>query len=91
VIDRSDEGRYVIEENGSVAELVYRKLGNRLTLVHTGVPDEMSGKGVASALVEAAVGDASRQGLTVVPRCPYVRKWLREHPEAAHSVSVDWH
>jgi len=26
----------------------------------------------------------------VVPLCPFARRWLEQHPEAAATVNVDW-
>jgi len=69
---------------------VYRRNGDRLILVHTGVPAELAGRGVGGQLVRAAVERAAAEGLTVVPWCPYARKWLEDHPDAAAAVTVDW-
>jgi predicted GNAT family acetyltransferase len=85
-----DDNRFFVVEDGVVAELVYEVDGDRLTLVHVGVPDEQSGKGIASALVAAAIEWARIEGLTVVPRCPFARKWLREHADDTADVTIDW-
>ena len=90
VIDDAVGHRFIIEADGQVAELVYRLDGKQLTLVHTGVPEKIGGRGIAGRLVAAAFGRAVAEGLTVVPLCPYVRSWLRDHPEAAGSVRSDW-
>jgi predicted GNAT family acetyltransferase len=52
-----------------LAELVYRRSGSRLVLVHTGVPRALEGRGVGGALIRAAVAKAAAEGLTVVPLC----------------------
>ena len=36
----------------------------------------------------AAVEVAERDGLTIVPTCPFARAWLRRHPEEAARVSI---
>jgi len=90
VIDDSFGHRFIIELDGHVAELVYRLDRKQLTLVHTGVPDELRGRRLAARLVAAAFERAAAEGLTVVPLCPYVRSWLQDHPEAAASVRSDW-
>ncbi|MGO8864235.1 MAG: GNAT family N-acetyltransferase [Acidimicrobiales bacterium] len=84
------EHRFVVEQDGAVAELVYEVDGHRLVLVHTGVPDVLGGRGVGSALVEAAVEWGAASNLTVVPSCPFARKWLEDHPDAASAVAIDW-
>jgi predicted GNAT family acetyltransferase len=90
VVDRPDESRFVVEADGETAELTYKLHDRRFTLVHTGVPDAIGGRGIAGALVRAAVARAAAEGLTIVPRCPYARRWLREHPGDAARVTVEW-
>jgi predicted GNAT family acetyltransferase len=86
-----DPGRHVFEyrAGGSVAELVYRRRGERMVLLHTGVPDALEGHGVGGRLVRAAVGYAAGEGLTVVPACPFARAWLGRHPDVAALVPID--
>jgi uncharacterized protein len=90
VVDEIKRHRLVIEQDGFTAELVYRVRGNRLILVHTGVPDAIAGRGIGQFLVRAAVGSARAERLTVVPWCPFARRWLRDHPEVTAGVTVDW-
>jgi len=90
VVDRHDEQRFVVELDGHTAELTYRLDGDRLTLIHTGVPDELEGQGIGSALVRGAVDRAAEDELTLVPRCAFARRWLTEHPDVASTVPIDW-
>lgn len=46
---------------------------------HTVVDDDFGGRGLAGALVRAALEDTRSRGLTVVPVCPYVRAWIPKH------------
>ena len=87
---RREGPRFVVREGDAVAELVVERAGDRLTLVHTGVPDALGGRGIGGSLVQAAVDWAAEEGLVVVPWCPFARRWLREHPEVAGRVTVDW-
>jgi predicted GNAT family acetyltransferase len=84
------EKRFLVTVDGTTAELVYRVHGDRLVLVHTGVPDELEGQGVGSALVAAAIDFAQEQGFIVEPRCPFARGWLERHPDDAQRVTIDW-
>jgi uncharacterized protein len=86
--DRVNE-RLVVREDGQVAELAYHRRGDRLSILHTGVPGSLEGKGIGSALVRAAVELAAADGLTLVPYCPFARQWLDGHPEVAAAVRVD--
>lgn len=89
VTDDTAHSRFLIVEDGSEAELVYRRNGGRLVLVHTGVPEEIGGRGIAGQLVHAAVERARAEGLTLAPVCPYANRWLRDHPGELSGVSVD--
>jgi predicted GNAT family acetyltransferase len=90
VTDDAAASRFEAEAEGHVAELTYRRRGQRLVLVHTGVPAELEGRGIGAALLTAAVDRAARDGLTVVPLCPFARSWLQRHPEIAARAAVDW-
>ena len=39
--------------------------------------------------VRAALDEARRQGLAVVPLCPYVAGWIRRHPEYAELLTPE--
>ena len=90
VIDNQAKSRFEADFGGSVAELLYRQNGNRLVLIHTEVPEQLEGHGIGGALVTAAIGRAVRDGMTVVPLCPFARGWLERHPEVASRVTIDW-
>ena len=90
VIDNTDASRFELRADGRLAELVYRIRGGRLVLVHTEVPVELEGRGIGGRLVTAAVDRAAREGLTLVPLCPFARDWLERHLEAASKAVIDW-
>src|ERR1700691_33095 len=90
VVRDSAHERLIWAQDGSEAELVYRRRGNRLFLIHTGVPDALAGHGSAGKLVQASLAWADVEHLTVVPICSYARRWLTEHPEAAPNVTIHW-
>jgi uncharacterized protein len=90
VEDDRPRHRFVVHEDGAVAELVYRTEPGRLILVHTGVPEALAGRGVGGRLVRTAVARAAADDLTVVPWCPFARRWLERHPDIADTVTIDW-
>jgi len=81
--DGKTRGRYVITIDGREAELTYSKLGDSGNVIadHTGVPEELGGRGLGSALVRHLVEDARSHGFKIVPLCPYVKAQYRKHPE----------
>ncbi|HSZ37334.1 MAG TPA: GNAT family N-acetyltransferase [Acidimicrobiales bacterium] len=90
VVDVPAEDRFVVKAEGMEAELVYRVSGNQIFLLHTEVPEALGGRGIAGQLVRASIRRAESDHLTVVPWCPYARRWLKEHPDEAGGVHVDF-
>ena len=54
---------------------------DHVDFVHTEVDPEYGGRGLAGMLAEFAIKDVQGRGKRIVPHCPYVRGWLRKHPE----------
>ena len=89
VRDNPDEQRYELLSDGElVGELVYRLRDSRITLLHTEVSPSVEGRGLGGRLVAGALDDIRARGLRVVPVCPFVRAYLRRHPDAADLVAV---
>ena len=74
-------GRIEIERDGKVAYLEYSLGGGVLELIHTEVPKELRGMGLASALAERALNWAREKGYKVDVICPFVREYISKHPE----------
>ena len=89
VTDNQAESRFELRVDGLLAELPYRRNGKRLVLIHTEVPRSLEGRGIGGKLVLAALDRARRDGLTIVPLCPFALSWLERHPDAARDVTVD--
>jgi predicted GNAT family acetyltransferase len=87
--DVPSERRFVYRDGDALAELQYELRGDRFFLLHTEVPNELSGRGLGGRLVRAAVDRAARDDLTIVPWCPFARQWLKEHPDVAGAVQID--
>jgi uncharacterized protein len=90
ITDNQADLRFELEADGHVAVLTYRRNGKRLVLIHTDVPTELEGHGFGGRLVWAAVDRAAREGLTLVPLCPFARGWLERHPDVAARATIDW-
>ena len=90
VVDDTSAEQFEVSVEGATAKLEYAVDGDRLLLLHTEVPEFFRGHGVGAELVEAALARAAKDGLTIVPWCPYARRWLKEHPERIGDVTVDF-
>jgi uncharacterized protein len=73
--------RFAADVPGGQAECVYRLGAGVMNIVHTEVPPLAEGRGIAAALVHAALAHAREQGLRVRASCSYVRAYMRRHPE----------
>jgi len=90
VTDNQERFRFEFYLDGKLAELQYRRNGKRLVLIHTEVPIELEGHGIGGTLITAAIDRAARDGMTVVPLCPFARDWLERHPDVAKRAAIDW-
>ncbi|MCB5204165.1 GNAT family N-acetyltransferase [Neorhizobium sp. T786] len=81
-------GRYVATVDGHEAEITYSRTSPALIIVdHTGVPDELRGKGVGQALAVHVVEDARRGGWKILPLCPFFRAQVERHPDWRDAIS----
>jgi predicted GNAT family acetyltransferase len=72
VQNEPDASRYALYKDGAIV------------FTHTVVDPEKRERGMASTLVQTALDDVrDNTGLRVIASCPYVRKWISEHPEYA--------
>lgn len=66
---------YRIDENGQVV------------LIHTEVPEEFSGQGLATRLAIGAFDLIRQSGRKVVLKCPFMSVFFEKHPEYADLVA----
>ena len=73
--------RFEVALDGDIARIDYRLADGVMRLVHTEVPPQHEGRGIAGALVRAALDHARSAGVRVLPRCSYVHSYMQRHPE----------
>ena len=84
VNDAPERSRYEITRDGEVLGFAaYQKTDQLVVFTHTEVGPSLEGQGVGGTLVRAALDDIRRQGLRVLPVCPFVHSWMVRHPEYA--------
>ena len=79
----SGKCRFSLQIDGQECVLDYRRSGSLMTITHTGVPDAVSGRGLAATLMTAALDFARAEGLKVNPACAYASAFMGKHPEYA--------
>lgn len=60
----------------------YQLSDQQITFIHTVVDDDHQGEGIAGDLARYALDDVAADGTRrVVAQCPYVKAWIKRHPE----------
>jgi predicted GNAT family acetyltransferase len=78
--------RFEAGDEAQPAHLDYRLREGVVDLIHTEVPGEYQGQGLAGKLASAALDWARATGRKVVPSCPYIRTYIGKHPEYADLI-----
>jgi predicted GNAT family acetyltransferase len=81
VRDNSEANRFEAVKDGHVSVLEYRRRPGEIVLIHTEVPEALRGHGIGNVLARRALAAAREEGLRIVVICPFVRAFLRRHPE----------
>jgi predicted GNAT family acetyltransferase len=90
VTDHPDRERYEIDVDGELGGFVqYHRAGDQIALIHTETDPKFRGHGLGGQLIAAVLDEARRDGLTVVPFCPFARSFIEGHPEYADLVPAD--
>jgi len=84
VADNPEQERYEIRADGEVAGFIqYHLRDGVIAFMHTETDPRFRGHGVAGRLVQSSLEAARERHRGVLPYCPYVRRWITEHPEYA--------
>lgn len=81
VVHDATAQQFRVESNGDTALLQYRRDPDSITFLHTEVPEAYRGRGIAQKLAQAGLDYARREGLDVIPLCPFVKSYIQRHPE----------
>ena len=91
IVNVPEAHRYELQLDGErIGELAYRQRKDRIAFTHTNVNPAYEGRGFGSRLAEAALADARRQGLAVVPLCPFIAWYIEQHPAHGALVAPDY-
>jgi len=81
VTRNDDAGRYEIHVGDVLAgysEFSIDEQG-RIVVPHTEIDPAFGGRGLGTELITRMLADIVRRGETIVPLCPFVRRYLRSH------------
>jgi predicted GNAT family acetyltransferase len=75
------QSQFELNLKEGLALISYELDSNVLSILHTEVPEEVEGHGVASELAKFALNYARENQLKVKNQCRFVQVYLRHHPE----------
>jgi uncharacterized protein len=78
---RPELSRFQATVEGRLSVADYRLSNGVMHMTHTAVPSALQGRGIAAAMVQAALEHARSQALRVNPLCSYVARYMQRHPE----------
>jgi predicted GNAT family acetyltransferase len=82
VVNNVAEHRFEVSSPEGLARLDYRyDSTGRLVLIHTEVPPQLAGRGLAGQIAHTALEFAKSNNLAIVPQCPYVQAYLERNPQ----------
>jgi uncharacterized protein len=94
VIRNDERSRYELHAGGSDGDAVagfaafQLSEGGRIAFTHTEIDKAFRGRGFGDIIASESLADAARRGETIVPLCPFIASYLKDH-EVAGAV-VDW-
>ena len=84
IADKPEAQRFEARRDGELVGFIdYRRMRDRLILVHTEVLPAFEGQGIAGAMARRVLGDARDRRDRVTIKCPYLRDFVTRHPEFA--------
>lgn len=91
ITNNEKEMQLEITVNDEKASLTYRYYKKDIAFMHTQVPEALEGKGIAGALAKAAFKYAEKLKKPVMVYCPFVGKWLQNHPEYKQQLDAEYY
>jgi predicted GNAT family acetyltransferase len=80
VSDNPAMSRFEMTSGDAIAFVEYRRAGDQIVLIHTEVPEALSGQGVGSKLVAGVLDKIRSEGAAVIAQCEFVATFIRRHP-----------
>ena len=81
IVNNRERHRYELAVDGHIAATYYAIADGVITFLHTEVPPELGGKGIASKLIRGALDQVRAEGLKVIAQCPFVKAFIDKHAD----------
>ena len=90
LVKNDENKRFELTVDGFTAFIDFKERNDVITLIHTESPDELAGRGVATALIEKTLTYLEENDIVLVPLCPLVAAYIKRHPEWLRIVREDY-
>ena len=80
IVNNRSQHRYELAVDGHIAATYYEIADGVISFVHTEVPPELGGKGIASKLIRGALDQVRADGLKVIAQCTFVKAFIEKNP-----------
>ena len=91
IINNKKQKQFEVLIEDHKAELVYRFRKNTMFFMHTSVPEELKGRGIASKMASTALEYAKEKGHKIAVLCPFVAAYIKKHPEWFAFYDKEYH
>ena len=84
VVDNPARSRYELRDDGHLVGFTeYHERDGVVVFPHTVVTEPKRGAGYGTTLVQAALDGVRARGRQIVAECPFVKRFVAEHPNYA--------
>ncbi|ALI98891.1 GNAT family N-acetyltransferase [Rufibacter tibetensis] len=86
IINNPAAHKFETTVEGKTAFIQFKLRGDVMTVLHTIVPEELEGRGLAAAMSTHVLKYLEAEKMQLVPLCPYMLAFLKKHPAYQHLV-----
>lgn len=90
VYKNDSSSRFELTVESYVAFIDFKESHGLIYLIHTESPEELAGRGAATALIEKTLAYLEENHYKLVPLCPLVFAYIKKHPEWKRIVREDF-
>ncbi|CAN5539629.1 hypothetical protein BH11BAC2_BH11BAC2_05870 [soil metagenome] len=81
VINNKERQQFEIRIGEYISKIPYTFKEDMIALFHTEVPEELRNKGLATKLTLYALNFAKDHDLKILPYCPFIAQYIKDHPQ----------
>ena len=81
IINNEEAKQYEADLGDAKAKIEYIPTKKMIVFTHTEVPIGYEGQGIANKMIRHVLDEARAHEMQVHPMCPFVKLFIRRHPE----------